>query len=266
MISPPLTFARRGGGGARRRRGRWWRSNRPSSPTACPSPANLETARAVEAEVRDGGRGARDHRGDRRARSMSGSRPSALAGWRRRADVRKLVARRPGGGAGRGLDRRDDGRRDDDRRAARRHRGLRHRRHRRRASRRGDELRHLRRPGGAGADPGDGGGERRQGDPRSAEDAGGAGDPRRAGDRLSARTRCPPSGRATRPAGAAAARRPRGDRPRRTGCAAARPAGRPARRQPDPAPRPRSRAASWRRISPRRWPSRRGGGRSPPRR
>ena len=179
-----------------------------------PFPQNLDTARAVEAEVRDAGavpatiavigrpdpRRPGPGRARRRWRRAEGVRKLSRAdlavalaeGWTGATTVAAtmICARLAGievfatGGIGG------------------------------RAPRRRDELRHLRRPRRARADPGDGGGERRQGDPRPAQDAGGAGDPRRAGHRLR-------PGRAARllvagqrPARAPSPRRPRGDRPR----------------------------------------------------
>ena len=74
-----------------------------------------------------------------------------------------------------------------------RYRGVRHRRHRRRAPRRGDHHGHLRRSGGAGPDPRDGGVRRRQVHSGSGPDPGVSGDPRRPCHRLPAPRSCPPS-------------------------------------------------------------------------
>ena len=115
-----------------------------------PHPVNLETARAVEAAVRDAGAvpatiAVID------GRIEVGLAPEALAALAAGEGVRKLSRADLAVALSRGLDRRDHRRRHHDLRPARRHRGLRHRRHRRRAPRRRDELRHLRRPRGAGA-------------------------------------------------------------------------------------------------------------------
>jgi pseudouridine-5'-phosphate glycosidase len=109
-----------------------------------PYPQNLETARAVEAAVREAGATPATIAvmGGRLQGRADGRRAGALAQARgvaklSRADLAALPRL--------GRDRGDHGRRDHDRRPSRGHLRFRHGRHRRGASRRGGELRHLRR-------------------------------------------------------------------------------------------------------------------------
>ena len=110
-----------------------------------PFPANLETARAVEAEVRAAGATPATI-AIRAGRIHIGLEPAELDALAAATDVRKLSRADLAVALAAGLDRRHHRRRHHDLRPPRRHRGLRHRRHRRRPPRRRDELRHLRRP------------------------------------------------------------------------------------------------------------------------
>ncbi len=146
-----------------------------------PYPQNVRTAREVEQIIRDAGAvpatiavidgkiciGLSDEQLE-----LLGASPDAMKVSRR--DLAYVLAQAPPG--------RDHRRRDDDLRAAGRHRSLRHRRHRRRAPRRRNELRHLGRPAGTGADQRGGRLRRRQIDPRHRPDARIPGNARRAGD------------------------------------------------------------------------------------
>ena len=149
-----------------------------------PYPQNVETALKVEQIIRD-----------------NGAVPATIAilGGRLKAgltaeEIEYLGKNGPGrdqgqppGSGGAGLPqgrRRHHRHHHHDDRPHGRHPGVRHRRHRRRAPRRRDHHGHLRRSGGAGLHPRDGGVRRGQVHPGSGPHPGVPGDPRRARPRL----------------------------------------------------------------------------------